>query len=208
MLQNPNKKSLVVAVLLALSGASAAHSQAGPEKGAHEFELWTGGGPGTSGGVSGTGVWNAGARYGWVLTGPHGPGLLRGRFEYAVDAAPVFVVFQPGGTAYGVSFDPFAFKWNFDTRGRIVPYAEMSGGVLFTNRQVPAGMSRINFTPSVAGGIHLLRSKWNWSVELRYMHISDAGLTTLNSGINTIQVRVGFGLFTHGREKSNRRNSP
>jgi hypothetical protein len=207
--QSTGDLCLFPTVLLALlSCAPAAWSQAGPDKGAHELELFAGGGPGTTGGVSGTGVWNAGARYGWVLTGPHGPGILRGRFEYALDAVPVFVIFQPGGVAYGVSFDPFALKWNFDTRGRVAPYAELSGGVLFTNRQVPAGISRVNFTPSAAKGIQFLRSRFKWSVEIRYMHISDAGLTTLNPGINTIQVRLGFGLFTHGREKSDRSNSP
>jgi hypothetical protein len=28
------------------------------------------------------------------------------------------------------------------------------------------------------------------------MHISNAGMTTPNPGINTIQVRLGFGRFT------------
>jgi Lipid A 3-O-deacylase (PagL) len=44
--------------------------------------------------------------------------------------------------------------------------------------------------------VHFLRSKYNWSAEVRYMHISNAGLTTPNPGINTIQFRIGFGRFT------------
>ena len=44
---------------------------------------------------------------------PHLPGFLRGRFEYAVDAVPVFFVFQPANTAFGVGFDPLGLKWNF-----------------------------------------------------------------------------------------------
>jgi hypothetical protein len=57
-----------------------------------------------------------GARYGWVLTDAHGPGLLRDRFEYAVDSLPVVMVFQPGGQAYGFGFDPWIMKWDFEPR--------------------------------------------------------------------------------------------
>ena len=32
-------------------------------------------------------------------------------------------------------------------------------------------------------------------LELRYMHISNAGLATPNPGINTVQVRLGVGKF-------------
>ena len=64
-------------------------------------KLWTGGGTSVPGGTSDTKVWNVGLRYGWILTRPHGPGFLNGRFEYAVDVIPVFMVFQRYNTAYG-----------------------------------------------------------------------------------------------------------
>ena len=57
-----------------------------------------------SGGRGDTGAFNAGLRYGWILTGPPLHGFLRGRFEYAVDAVPVFFAFQPANTAYGAGF--------------------------------------------------------------------------------------------------------
>jgi hypothetical protein len=56
----------------------------------------------------------------------------------------------------------------------------------------------VNFTPSAAVGAHFLRDKYNLSVELRYMHISNAGLATPNPGLNTIQVRLGIGKFLSG----------
>ena len=185
-------------------GASAgtnpdAASDAGPAKGGREFEIWSGGGPSVDGGIPNLGVWNAGVRYGWVLTAPHGPGFLRGRFEYAVDAAPIFWVFQPGGTAYGLSLVPMVLKWDLVARGRVVPYMDLDGGVLVTSRDTPPGISRINFTPSTAMGLHFLQHKYNWSAELRFLHISDAGLTQHNPGINTVEVRLGVGLFTHSK---------
>ena len=173
-----------------------AHAQAGPVDGEHEVQIWTGGGHGTNGSQASDGVWNVGLRYGLILTEPHGPSFLRGRLEYAIEAVPAFLVFQKQNTAYGVGVNPFAFKWVFDTHGSVVPYFEIGGGTLFTNTQVPAGTSRINFTSGGAIGLHFLRSKRNFSTEVRYMHISNAGLTTLNPGINTVQLRLGFGWFT------------
>jgi hypothetical protein len=44
-------------------------------------------------------------------------------------------------------------------------------------------------------GTHILGARHNVSLELRYMHISNAGLATPNPGINTVQVRLGVGKF-------------
>jgi len=173
---------------------SMAVGQGRPEEGGHEFQVWTGGGHSVSGGTSDTGVWNLGLRYGWILTAPHGPAFLKGRFEYAIDAVPAFLVFQPRNTAFGAGLNPLGLKWIFATRGDVEPYLELNGGVLFTSHEVPSGTSNVNFTPSVAFGTHFLGRR-AWTLELRYMHISNAGLTTFNPGLNTIQVRIGVGKF-------------
>jgi lipid A 3-O-deacylase len=190
---------LLLLGLFATAGASAVRAQTGPEKGGHELEIWTGGGHGVKGISSDVGVWTVGGRYGWILTSPRGPGFLRGNFEYAVDVVPIFWIFQPGGTAYGVAVDPFALKWNFSAHGRFVPYADLDGGALVTNRKTPPETSRVNFTPSAAVGMHILGKKFKWSAEVRYVHISNAGISSSNPGVNTVQVRIGVGMFTRGR---------
>ncbi len=181
---------VVLLIIPVIAGA-----QARPEEGGHELELWTGGGHSVSGGTKNTGVWNVGLRYGWILTRPHGPGFLNGRFECAVEAVPVFMLFQPANTAYGFGVNPVNLKWNFATRGSFAPYLELDGGTLFTNNEVPSGTSKVNFTSGTALGAHILGEKYNWSLELRYMHISNAGLTSPNPGVNTVQVRLGIGRF-------------
>ena len=183
---------LISALLIAACHCLA---QTGPERGDHEIQIWAGGGHSVAGGRAGTGAFSAGLRYGWILTGLHLPGFVRGRFEYAVDAVPVFLVFQPANTAYGVGFNPLGLKWNFERHGRFSPYLELGGGVLFTNHTVPTYTNDVNFTPSAAFGTHVLGAKYNWSVEVRYLHISNAGLATPNPGINTVQVRLGVGRF-------------
>jgi len=186
---------IIFAVVVMLGLASEVWAQSGPEDGGHEVQVWTGGGYTVPGGTKSTGVWNLGARYGWVLTRPHGPGFLSGRLEYAVDVVPMFLVFQPRNTTYGAGFNPIDLKWNFATRGSVVPYLEIDGGTLFTNHTVPTGTNAVNFTSSGVFGMHVLGARWNWSIEARYMHISNAGLATPNPGINTFQVRLGVGRF-------------
>jgi len=189
------KRVLLVAACSALASSFAA-AQAGPEVDGNELQIWTSGGHGVNGSASDTGLWSVGGRYGWVLTNPIGPGPLRGRFEYAVDVVPIFDIFQRTGTAVGFGLNPFALKWNFVAHHDVLPYAELGGGTLFTNAKTPPGTSRVNFTSGGALGLHFLRAKFNWSAEVRFMHISNAGLTVPNPGINTIQVRLGFGRFT------------
>jgi len=180
---------------LAFLCATPMSGQARPEDGGHELQLWSGGGYSVPGGTSNTGVWNAGLRYGWILSRPHGPGFLKGRFEYVLDATPAFVIWQKVNTAYGGGFSPLGLKWNFATRGRAAPYLELNGGTLFTNKEVPLGTSNVNFTSAGAFGVHLFGQKYAWTLEARYMHISNAGLATPNPGINTVQVRLGIGRF-------------
>jgi hypothetical protein len=190
-----------VSSALAQSTTATQTDDQGPERG-HEWEIWTGAGGdpiGTPKVTLGNGIWTAGARYGWILTDAHGPGLLRGRFEYAVDALPVVMVFQPGGKAYGFGFNPWVMKWNFETRHRVSPYIELGGGLLISTRQIPLGENNFNFTPSGAIGVNFLRGKYHWSIDFRYFHVSDAQITPFNPGTDTFGFRIGFGEFVHAK---------
>jgi lipid A 3-O-deacylase len=183
---------LGVCILLTAVRLSA---QTGPEDASSEWQVWTSGGHGLNGSTSDTGVWNLGVRYGLILTSPRGPGILRGQLEYAFDVVPVWVLTQKTNTAYGGSVDPFAFKWILNSAKKGKPYFIVEGGALFTNTKVPEGASQINFTTAGGFGAHFLGEKHNFSAEVRFQHISNASMTNYNPGINTIQVRIGFGAF-------------
>ena len=187
-------QAFLLLTLALFPGVNSAPAQNRPEDGGRELQVWTGGGHSVSGGTQDTSVWNAGVRYGWILTAPHGPSFLNGRFEVAVDAVPAFLVFQRANTAYGAGVNPIVFKWLFSSRGHIAPYLELNGGTLFTNHEVPSATSTINFTTGAALGAHFLGER-AWSVDVRYLHISNAGLSVPNPGVNTVQVRLGFGKF-------------
>lgn len=187
--------SMVLGGIVLIANAESAWAQAAPEQGSNELQVWTAGGHSVPGGTSKTEVFNAGLRYGRVISGLHFPSFLRGRFEYTGELVPVYLIFQPANTAYGWGFNPLGLKWNFQQRRRFSPYLELDGGTLFTNHNVPTYTNDVNFTPSAALGTHILGSEYNWSVEVRYLHISSAGLGTYNPGLNTVQVRLGVGKF-------------
>jgi hypothetical protein len=194
------KRLLLILILTAPAWAqSAPPSRAADSSGAlvagdREIGLWVAGGHSVSGGRSDTGVFNAGARYGWVLTQLHGSGPLRGSFEYAVDAIPLYLIFQ-NTTVYGASFDPVDLKWNFAGARSVKPFLEIAGGVLFTREAVPRFTNDVNFTSQAAFGAHFGTGGWRPTVQVRYVHISNAGLATPNPGINTVQLQVGVNRF-------------
>jgi len=187
-----------IAILAMLSVSALAQSLPSDslEQRAWELALWTAGGHSVSGGTGDTGVWDAGVRVGKVLTAEHGSGLLRGNLEYAVDFIPAYLLVFPSRTSYAGGFDPFMLKWNFTSGGKVAPYLELGGGVLISRDNVPPGTSNVNFMPQASFGVQIFtREKRAISIAAKYVHISNAGLSTLNPGLNTLQFSVGYHWF-------------
>lgn len=174
----------------------------GPQTGAYELQFWSAGGGGVRIAQSNPNgrFWNVGLRFGYVVSDEHGPGLLRGRFEYVADVVPLIKFYLPGQTVSGAGIVPVGAKWVFVTRHRIAPYFELNGGGLFTNHAVPQGASTFNFTASSSLGVHVLRGRFNWSTEVRFYHVSNGGLTE-NPSFNTVGLSVGFGTFSRANRQ-------
>jgi len=181
----------------------------------------------------------AGGHLGRVLTSDAGPGLLHGNFEYAVEVFPLWQSYTPtflrincaayvhdpacsspytvGGTYTGVSITPIMLRWNFTHGGRLMPWVQAAGGVLWTNHKYPAvgdlnagdptqtgpnaDTSVWNFTPQGGIGAHyFLEPKRAGDVSRRSLdfsvngvHISSASLGDKNPGVNvSLQLSVGY----------------
>lgn len=173
----------------------------------------------------------AGAHAGKVLTENFLPGPLRGNFEYAVEVFPYWQSFTPkfqrvkcaqpgavitcsapytvGGTFIGASVTPIILRWNFATHGKITPWFQGAGGVIWTNHKYPSygdttvnlqtngpygDASVWNFSPQAGVGAHYFRSH-NRSIDFSVngIHISSASLGDRNPGVNaSIQASVGY----------------
>lgn len=188
--------------LLALAVAGQGLPADSLTRGTLEFAPLVGGGSGL-GKSSGTQFFYAGGRAGWVLTGEHLPGLLRGNFEWAADALPVYLFFTPSnGTVYGGSFKPAIWQWNFTSGKKFAPYVAVAGGIVFTTQNIPPGhTSWVNFTPQLVMGTRIFRDQRHaFFLEGSVAHLSSASLGSHNPGYNvSLLFTVGYSWFKSRR---------
>jgi lipid A 3-O-deacylase len=136
-----------------------------------------------------------GVRLGRVLTDDHGPGALRGNFEFLGEMRPIYEVLTPAnGAVYGVNIFPIILRWNFKGWHRVAPYGQLAGGILFSTQRLPPGdTSQVNFTPQGAAGMNIFTKPGQAiAIEFIEFHHSNANLGNINPGYN-----AGF-LFTIG----------
>jgi len=228
--------SPILALALAFGAASAQQGPANPLDSAsthQSFELGAilQGGNGITDNRDGFHFLMAGAHAGRVLTGNMLSGPLRGNFEYAVEVFPYWQSFTPkfqrvscvqpgaiitcsapytvGGTFTGASVTPIILRWNFATHGKITPWFQGAGGVLWTNHKYPAygdttvnlqtngpygDASVWNFTPQGGVGLHYFTHP-DRSIDFsaNAVHISSASLGDRNPGVNvSLQFSVGY----------------
>jgi hypothetical protein len=130
--------------------------------------------------------------WGRVLSDLRGPGWLRGRFEWLVEVAPLFVEWS-SGQARGAGVLPLGWRWNFAGRGRVHPFAELGGGALWTSAPVPAGTTGTNFVTHAGAGLRLLNDGGHGLlVAYRLHHISNGNRLSANPGVNAHMLVVGW----------------
>jgi hypothetical protein len=195
-------RATALVVLLTLGVAAPAHAQTDVTTPALDVGVteWMA----TAGPALGVEVFNSegGHRYilqtlswGRILSTPKGPGILRGRFEWAVEVVPVFGQFDPEDT-YGVGVTPLLWRWNFEPRGRLVHFAELAGGGLWTTDPVPARTTTANFTAHIAYGIrYFVRRNLSLVASYRFHHISNGNRLERNPGVNANALQLGVSLL-------------
>jgi hypothetical protein len=129
--------------------------------------------------------------WGRILTAPIGSGVLRGRFEWSVEVIPVFGQYAPERT-FGFGVSPLVWRWNFEPRGKLVPFAELAGGALWTRDPVPAGTTTANFSAHASyGARYFFKPRTALVVAYRFHHISNGNRLDTNPGVNAHLVQLG-----------------
>lgn len=103
-------------------------------------------------------------------------------------------------TRYGMSLTPLLMRWDFSTSRRFVPWAQLGGGLLWTNHKFPqfpvrtADTSVINFTPQFGVGTNFfVCPRQSLFFAVNAVHISNASLGDMNPGVNvSTQFSIGF----------------
>ena len=130
--------------------------------------------------------------YDRVLTGPVGPGFLRGRMGVTVELIPVFLLSQTSSTAYGAGFNLLGRHY-LDTHGSVRPFITLGAGMILSEDAIPEGSAKLNFTPQAGLGIQWRSPAGRMvTVEYRFHHLSNASRVQPNPGINSSVVLVGF----------------
>jgi len=139
-------------------------------------------------------------RFGYVFAelGENPP--WKGSLQAVVEAVPALVAFEESQTIYGGGFN-LLLRYEIATGTRLVPFLEGGAGVLLSTPQStePTSQfraSQFNFTLQIAPGLrYFLSERTAVSLEYRFHHISDAGLTEKNPGINSDFVLIGFSIL-------------
>jgi hypothetical protein len=69
-------------------------------------------------------------------------------------------------------------------------YAEIGSGPIWLSRELEGNSSRVNFLSELGLGYKFPDKPW--SLSLKYQHISNAGLSDNNKGVNAISFGVGY----------------
>jgi hypothetical protein len=133
--------------------------------------------------------------WGRVLTDVRGAGPLRGRFEWAIEVIPFFAQYDPE-RAYGVGISPLIWRWNFEPHGRWSPFAELGGGLLWTNVDLPSETTHANYTLHGSLAVRVLGEKARGALlGYRFEHISNGNRVDPNPSVNAHAIVVGWSMF-------------
>jgi hypothetical protein len=130
--------------------------------------------------------------WGRELTPDLGPGVLRGRFAWAIEATPIFAQTRPTHV-YGAGVAPVLWRWNFVPRPRWSAFGELAMGGLWSSAPVPEGTKRANFTAHWGGGVRLaVAGGRSLVLGYRLQHLSNGNQLQTNPGVNSHVLFAGF----------------
>ena len=130
---------------------------------------------------------------GRVMSNELGHGPLAGRFEFLLEITPLLILNQPS-RVFGLTASPLHMRWNFVPIGKhpVRPFAEASGGIIYTSEAVPVGTTAFNFIDQAGFGLRMeTGTEWSWLAGYRFQHISNAGRVKPNPGANFNFVYAG-----------------
>jgi Lipid A 3-O-deacylase (PagL) len=134
-------------------------------------------------------------RLGVMLSNPHGSGVFAGNFEFLLDVLGG-VIFQ--GPGNGLGGGTMGLRYNFvQPQASLVPFVQLGAGGCYSDiAESPQELlgSHLNFLGQASIGVRSRFSqRWSAILQANYNHMSNAGLTTRNDGLDAIGGTVGLG---------------
>ena len=124
------------------------------------------------------------------------PAIAGNRIRLAIEMLGSIISGPNHGGNGEFALSPLIFNYRYDTGGAFVPFIEGGGGIVLTTLDEMNLGGPFEFSSQGGGGFHWFFNR-NHAVtfDARYRHISNAGIKSQNSGLNTLFVGISLGLF-------------
>ena len=130
-----------------------------------------------------------------TMTDPIGDSWYQGQLSLGAEA--VYIQFQEPVLSHGVGFTP-KIKYTFVASDRIRPYVEFAGGPFWNDLagNIPEQHSQFNFILTGGLGIsYFVTGQTAVNAGYRFQHISNAGTSSPNVGLNSSLPFAGFSFY-------------
>jgi len=125
--------------------------------------------------------------------------------SYTVAAMPAAILIQPyqgnapAHAVYGFAIAPAGFTFDLARKRPVHPFIETSGGIVASTEPIPENQpdaSGLNFFFDLGGGIRWrVGERGAVSLGYRFFHISNAGTTSFNPGVDNNVFYVGYSFL-------------
>ena len=143
--------------------------------------------------ITGLDAFNVGARFGFLPWGAVGSGPFKGALELGLE--PIYQRFVDPETAFFAGLGAVA-RYHLLPLGRLVPYIELGAAPGYTDLRVRE--QQTSFVFLLFGGLgasYFVTDRTALYAGYRLQHISNAGTSSPNMGINSHTGVVGVSIF-------------
>jgi len=121
--------------------------------------------------------------------------ILRGHPTVALEFLPVMAFVETGRTTWGVGAN-LLYEHHFAVQGRVLPVWKLGVGVLYTDREIPVGETKHNFSVLTALGVDfMVTDRSALFLGYRLHHVSNANTGNINRGINVHSLMFGLSFY-------------
>jgi lipid A 3-O-deacylase len=133
-------------------------------------------------------------RWGIGISDPKGgDAWYRGNFELVLEGAFMYNIEPKSGFGAGATG---LIRYNFLPESTFIPFVELGGSLLYIDMNLDGRPDGFNFAPQGGVGWHYFVSERTAVTgELRFQHISNAGIESPNVSINSLLFLMGFSIF-------------
>lgn len=111
----------------------------------------------------------------------------------------------PSGSSFGIGVSPFGLTWVLRPADRVRPFLAGTGGLLWSDRQVPTtNGARVNFVATAEAGVRVgVSERTDVTAAYRFHHLSNAGLARENAALASHVFSLGVRVrYADGRAAS------